>query len=165
VYAIKSRKGHRIGKDEIRGRLREQQRGRQLSKIKILEIAFWGTIIWGIIRMSAHFLNLTPYGLGSYARPLMGLAADNSWVGIGAGMIVLFLETLAASALFSIIFRRSRIWWSGLIYGVLMLAIAGFFFRIMNWNMTTLSTEGAWFLSFGLFVGMSLTLEQSDEEL
>ncbi|MGG1660158.1 YqhR family membrane protein [Brevibacillus sp. NRS-1366] len=141
---------------------KDQQTGKHLAMAKVLEVAFWGTIIWGVIRLLAHFLHLTPYGLGAFARPLMGVE-ENSMAGMGLGAILLFIESLVATFLFSMLFSRQRVWWSGLLFGLVMLMIAGFFFRIGNWNLDTLSSEAAWFLSFGLFVGMTLTLEESDD--
>ncbi|WP_103105394.1 YqhR family membrane protein [Brevibacillus reuszeri] len=158
VEATKTRGRHRENKAEQEG----QQTSKQSSTSKVLEIAFWGTIIWSIVRLLAHFLNLTPYGLGAFARPLVGVD-ENSIAGIGLGAVILFIEALVATFLFSMLFSRQRVWWSGLLFGLVMLMIAGFFFRMGNWDFDTLSSEGAWYLSFGLFVGMTLTLEESDE--
>lgn len=158
MEATKIRGRHRENKAEQEG----QQTSKQSSTSKVLEIAFWGTIIWSIIRLLAHFLNLTPYGLGAFARPLVGVD-ENSIAGIGLGAVILFIEALVATFLFSMLFSRQRVWWSGLLFGLVMLMIAGLFFRMGNWDLDTLSSEGAWYLSFGLFVGMTLTLEQSDE--
>ncbi|MCG5249861.1 YqhR family membrane protein [Brevibacillus agri] len=145
-----------------------KERGKEGRKpaagAKIVELAFWGTIVWGIIRLLAHFLNLTPYGLGAFARPLLTGFEEDSLTGVALGAIVLFVETVLASFLFSLLFGQMRAWWTGLLYGAILLAIAGFFFRIGNWEVGTLSTEGAWYLSYGLFIGMTLVLEHSDEE-
>ncbi|GEB31601.1 MULTISPECIES: YqhR family membrane protein [Brevibacillus] len=151
---------------ELLGKPRERGTAERkaASVSKIVELAFWGTILWGVIRMLAHFLNLTPYGLGAFARPLLSGYEENSLMGNSLGAIVLFVETILASFLFSLLFGQMRAWWIGLLYGAILLAIAGFFFRIGNWEVGTLSTEGAWYLSYGLFIGMTLVLEQSDEE-
>lgn len=141
---------------------KDQQKSSHMATAKVLEIAFWGTIIWGVLRVVAHFLNLTPYGLGAYARPLVGVE-ENSIAGIGLGGGILFIEVLVATFLFSVLFSRQRVWWSGLLFGLVMLMIAGFFFRMGNWDIDILSSEAAWYLSFGLFIGMTLTLEQSDD--
>lgn len=141
-----------------------RQSGGPTSLKKWLELAWWGTVIWGVIRLAAHFLNLTPYGLGAFARPILDGVDENTAAAVGLGAMFLFVETLLATALFAVLFQRVRIWWSGLAYGVAMLAVAGFFFRIGNWEVSTLSTEAAWYLSFGLFVGMTLTLERSDDQ-
>lgn len=165
--AIKKRKRHSEMMAGERERQPEKQTERQtakrLSTNKILEVAFWGTVIWGTIRLTAHFLNLTPYGLGAYARPFMGVEGDNAFESIALGALVLFLESLLAAVLYAGLFHKTRIWWSGLLYGVMLLAVAGFFFRMQNWEIATIYTEGAWFLSYGLFIGMTLTLEQSDD--
>lgn len=158
MEATKTRRSNRQEKIEQTG----QQKSNHVATAKVLEVAFWGTIIWGVIRLVAHFLNLTPYGLGAYARPLVGVE-ENSIAGIGLGAVLLFIEALVATFLFSVLFSRQRVWWSGLLFGLVMLMIAGFFFRMGNWNIDILSTEAAWYLSFGLFVGMTLTLEQSDD--
>ncbi|MGZ0053071.1 YqhR family membrane protein [Brevibacillus gelatini] len=151
---------------ELWGKPKERGKAgnKRVSAAKIVELAFWGTIIWGIVRLLAHFLNLTPYGLGAFARPLLTGYEEDSLTGISLGAIVLFVETVLASFLFSFLFGNMRAWWTGLLYGAVLLAIAGFFFRIGNWEIGTLSTEGAWYLSFGLFIGMTIVLEHSHEE-
>lgn len=163
VEASKARKGIRGFRSRQTEQQHEHQASRNASK-KILELAFFGTVIWGIIRLSAHFLNLTPYGLGAFARPILAGIEENTIAANGLGLAILFVEALVASVLFSLLFRNVRIWWSGLILGAVMLAVAGFFFRIGNWEVSTLSTEAAWYLSFGLFIGMTLTLEESDDQ-
>lgn len=163
MEATKARKGLRGFRPRQQENQEQQQSSRNPSK-KILEVAFWGTIFWGIVRLTAHFLNLTPYGLGSFARPILAGIEENTAAAIGLGAGFLFIETLIVTALFSMLFGKVRIWWSGLILGVVMLGVAGFFFRIGNWEVDTLSTEAAWYLSYGLFIGMTLTLEESDEE-
>jgi hypothetical protein len=146
---------------------RTSHRGKTVAKriafSKIVEVSFWGTVIWGLIRMVAHFLNFTPYGIDSYARPLMGLYGENSPAGMILGTLVLFVATIAAALIYSVLFSRARIWWGGILYGLAFLLVAGFFFRIGHWNQTTLSTEVTWFLSFGLFIGMTLMLERNDQ--
>ncbi|MFD2371914.1 YqhR family membrane protein [Brevibacillus sp. GCM10020057] len=167
MEATKARKGLR-GWNGRQAQEQQQQRQRQASggqpAKKIVEVALWGTIFWGIIRMAAHFLNFTPYGLGAFARPILTGIDENTAAAIGLGAIFLFVESLIATALFSALFRKVRVWWSGLLLGAVMLAVAGYFFVIGNWEVSTLSTEAAWYLSYGLFAGMTLTLEESDEE-
>ncbi|MBW5466502.1 hypothetical protein GPJ61_01270 [Brevibacillus formosus] len=157
----------KAGRRHKQSRVSHTEEGRQGSKristSKILEVAFWGTIIWGFVRLMAHFLNMTPYGIGAFARPFISIEDENTFTSVCLGGIVLFAETVVASFLFSLLFGRIRAWWLGLVYGAVMLAIAGFFFHIRNWEVATLSTEGAWYLSFGLFIGMTIILEQSDE--
>ncbi|USG63662.1 YqhR family membrane protein [Brevibacillus ruminantium] len=132
--------------------------------VKMVEVAFWGTVFWGVIARSlAHLLNFTPYGLGAYARPMLGAVHEDSWPAIWLGALMLFFESLLAVFLYSVLFKRSRIWWSGLLYGLMLLVVAGFFFRMGNWDQSTLSTEIGWYLSYGLFVGMTVTLEQHDQ--
>lgn len=157
----------KIGRRQKQTHGTHKEKGRQTSNriasSKILEVAFWGTIIWGFIRVSGHFLNMTPYGLGAFARPFISIEDENTFMSICLGGIVLFVETMVASFVFALLFSRIRVWWLGLAYGAAMLVIAGFFFHIGNWEVSTLSTEGAWYVTFGLFIGMSLMLEQSDD--
>lgn len=157
----------KTGRRHKQERISHTEEGRQGSKrvsfSKILEVAFWGTIIWGLVRLMAHFLHMTPYGVGAFARPFIGIEDENTFTSVCLGGIVLFVETFVASFVFSLLFSRIRVWWLGLVYGAVMLGIAGFFFHIGNWEVATLSTEGAWYLTFGLFLGMTIMLEQSDE--
>ncbi len=136
---------------------------KRLTLSKMVEVAFWGTLIWGFLRMAAHFLNFTPYGIGAYARPLLGLYGENSPAGIILGTIVLFVVSIVGTAIYGLVLSNLRIWWGGILFGLGFLLVAGFFFRIGNWDQATLSTEVAWYLSFGLFIGMTLMLERFDE--
>lgn len=163
MEATKHRRGLRGFGPRQQEQQQQQQSSRNPSK-KIVEVAFWGTIFWGIVRLTAHYLNFTPYGLGSFARPVLAGIEENTAAAIGLGAGFLFIETLIVTTLFSMLFGKVRVWWSGLVLGVVMLGVAGFFFRIGNWEVDTLSTEAAWYLSYGLFIGMTLTLEESDEE-
>lgn len=137
---------------------------KRISFAQLIELSFWGTIIWGIFRLFGHFLRFTSYSVGSFARPFFGLSADHSVAGNVVGSILLFVGTLAASLLYSLFFSRVKLWWGGLVYGLIFLLIIGFFFRMGNWSQGTLSTEIVWFLSYGLFIGMTISLEQRDQE-
>ncbi|MEJ8545453.1 YqhR family membrane protein [Brevibacillus borstelensis] len=153
----------RLTQEKRTARADERGKAKALPFAKLVEIAFWGTIIWGIFRLAAHFLNFTPYGLGSYARPFLTEGDEESWPATVLGTIMLFFESLIGVFIYSVLFKRSRMWWSGLLYGLILLVVAGFFFRMGNWEVATLSTEAAWFLSLGMFVGMTITLEAYDE--
>ncbi|GAB1530983.1 MULTISPECIES: YqhR family membrane protein [Brevibacillus] len=157
----------KTGRRHKQARISHTEEGRQGSKrvsfSKLLEVAFWGTIIWGLVRLMAHFLHMTPYGVGAFARPFISIEDENTFASVCLGGIVLFVEAVVASFVFSLLFSRIRAWWLGVVYGAVMLGIAGFFFHIGHWEVATLSTEGAWYLTFGLFIGMTIMLEQSDE--
>lgn len=152
----------RKGTGEATAEQNRSQTRNRISISKFLEVAFWGTIFWGIMRMGLHFFHFTPYGLSTFARPFMGITGEKTFAGAAMGAVVLFVCSLLASFLYMLLFSRSRIWWNGLLYGVLLLLAVGFFFRIGKWEISTLSTEAAWFLSYGLFIGMTLSLEQAD---
>lgn len=148
--------------ESLHAQEREHARNR-ITLQKFLEVAFWGTVFWGIIRLVIHFLNFTPYGLASYGRPFLGIAGEKTYAGTALGFLVLFTGTLVASFIYRLVFSRTRNWWSGLVLGAVVGAAIGFFFRFEKWELSTLSTEAAWFLSYGLFIGMTLTLESSDQ--
>ncbi len=142
----------------------ENVRLKAISWKKIMEVAFWGTLIWGILRITFYFFNFTPYGIQAFSRPILGVVAENSYSGIGIGFGILFAFVIGATALFSYLFASRKIWWLGILYGLAFLFLFGLFFRMQNWKLDTLSTELAWFISFGLFIGMSITAERIDEE-
>jgi hypothetical protein len=141
---------------------RSKQRSSRISATKLLEVAFWGTVFWGIGRLVLHFLHFTPYGLGTYAGLFLNKADAKTPAGTLLGVLTLFLATFLASLVYSLLLGRTRIWWSGLLFGAILFVVFGAFFGIENWKNATLATESTWFLSFGLFVGMTLSLEQSD---
>ncbi|WP_134683154.1 YqhR family membrane protein [Brevibacillus migulae] len=131
---------------------------------KIVEVGFWGTVMWGILRMIAHFLGFTPYSNRSFSRPLLGLWGEHNFLGTIVGIITVFLLATGAAAIYSLFVSRIRLWWGGLVYGFGMFLVFGFFFRMGNWQEGTISTELAWFLSFGLFIGMTILAEKTEEE-
>ncbi len=131
---------------------------------KILEVAFWGTVIWGLLRMMACYLGFTPYGVRSFSRPLLGMWGEDNLLGVVTGAIVLFILALGATALYAFFLSRIKLWWGGLIYGLGLMLVFGFFFRIGRWEEGTISTELAWFLSLGLFIGMTFVAERTEEE-
>ncbi|NGQ94731.1 hypothetical protein G3578_05980 [Brevibacillus sp. SYP-B805] len=137
---------------------------RRITWRKILEVAFWGTVIWGTIRMTANYLGFTPYGVRSFSRPLLGMGGEGSAWGAVSGLAFLFLLAWGATALYAVWLSRIRLWWGGLIYGLVWLLVFGFFFRMANWEESTLSTELGWFLSFGLFIGMTFVAERAESE-
>lgn len=131
---------------------------------KIIEVSFWGAIFWGLFRMVFFFLNFTPYGVRAFSRPLVGASAEDSYTAIVLGIGLLFFYTLIATVIYSILLSGRKIWWLGILYGLAFMVVFGFFFHFMEWTVNTLSTELAWFLSFGLFIGMTLTAERFSEE-
>mgnify|MGYP001202326520 CR=1 FL=1 len=140
-----------------------RQQFKPISAGKILEVSFWGTVFWSLGRLILHFLHFTPFGLGTYAHSfLLARGDERTLAGVTLGIVVLFFATLLASVLYSLVFSRARIWWTGLLYGALLLVLFGVSTGIQNWRFATLSTEAAWFLTYGLFIGMSLSLEQTD---
>lgn len=142
----------------------EESRTRPIKWRKIVEVTFWGVVFWGIFRMIFFFLNFTPYGVRAFSRPLLGASAEDSYTAIVLGLGLLFFYTLVGSVIYSIVLTRRKLWWLGVAYGLAFFVVFGFFFRMMEWSVDTLSTELAWFLSFGLFIGMSLTAERFSEE-
>lgn len=150
--------------DAIRSKQSQHNEGvRRLTFSKMLEVSFWGAVTWGLLRMVAHYLHFTPYGVAAFGRPFHGMYGENSAAGTVVGTVVLFVVTVVATFLYAIFFTIKRTWWGGILYGFAFLLIVGFFFHIGSWDQATLSTEIAWFLSFGMFIGMTLVLERFDE--
>ncbi|HZG14914.1 MAG TPA: YqhR family membrane protein [Candidatus Bathyarchaeia archaeon] len=131
---------------------------------KIVEVGLWGTILWGLLRVIANFLGFTPYGIRSFSRPLLGMWGEQAMLGTFIGIITLFLLVTGAAAVYGLFVSRIRLWWGGLVYGFGGMLLFGFFFRMGNWEEGTISTELAWFLSLGLFIGMTLLAERTEEE-
>jgi len=142
----------------------ERVREKQVSAAKILEIAFWGAVIWGFFRMMATYFHFTPYGLRVFSRPLLGIAQEDTQTGIVMGMIFFLGYVLLSTVIYSVLFAKFRVWWAGVLYGGAMFLIFGWFFNMLTWSQDTMSTELAWFLSFGLFIGMSLAEERHTTE-
>lgn len=142
---------------------RERSRTRATQWRKVFEVSFAGTLIWAFVRMVAVFFHFTPYGNHVFSRPLLGMGAEGTRVGVAVGVIALFLVTLVAAVLYLVLFARFRVSWAGALYGGALFLLFGSLFAMWRWNANTLSTELAWFVSYGQFIGMSLTAERQDE--
>lgn len=130
---------------------------------KILEVAGWGAVIWGLARMAAAYFDFTPYGVRVFARPFVGRLGESTEQGQLLSLLIWFALSLGATALYAYLFSRVRQAWFGLAYGLVLFVLFAGLLSGWNWKADTASTELAWFLSFGLFVGMSLTAERYDE--
>lgn len=145
------------------GEKRTKQGSNRISAVKLMEVAFWGTVFWGIGRLVMHFLHFTPYGLGTFARNFfLNTAGIRTFPAILLGLLAMLVASFLASLVYSLLFSRSRVWWHGLLYGAVLLVVFGVFFDMAEWKMATVASEAAWFLTYGLFVGMTLSLERSD---
>ncbi|MGE5702210.1 MAG: YqhR family membrane protein [Clostridia bacterium] len=144
--------------------MKQQVTVKHLRLLKIAEIAFWGAVLWGFARMAASFFRFTPYGVRSFSRGLIGMDAEDTASGIVLGFLVLLAFLCLATLLYALIFSKWNIWWGGILYGLAWFVLFGYFFEFNNWTVNTLSTELTWFLSLGIFVGMSVSTEQMDIE-
>ncbi|RNB81161.1 hypothetical protein EDM56_25910 [Brevibacillus fluminis] len=144
--------------------MRQHMETKPIGWLKIAEIAFWGAVIWGFARMIASYFSFTPYGVRAFSRAIVGMGAENSLPGILVGFIVLVVFSLVATLLYALVFSRVHLWWGGILYGLLWFILFGFFFHIAHWTVNTLSTELTWFLSLGMFIGMSVSAEKLDVE-
>lgn len=131
---------------------------------KIGEIAFWGAVLWGIVRMAANYFTFTPYGVRSFSRAIVGKEGENTLPGILLGFLLLLVFTGIGTILYSLLSSKIQLWWGKILYGLIWFVIFGYFFECSNWTVNTLGTELTWFLSLGLFVGMSVSAEQVDVE-
>ncbi|WP_126427581.1 YqhR family membrane protein [Brevibacillus marinus] len=130
---------------------------------KIAEVSLAGTLIWAFLRMVAAFFHFTPYANYVFSRPLVGMSAEGTRGGAILGLLVLFALSLVAAALYAALFARFRVWWAGILYGGALFLLFGSLFAMWRWNANTICTELAWFVSYGQFVGMTLTAERHDE--
>lgn len=144
--------------------LRQHVETKPIGWQKIAEIAFWGAVIWGFARMIASYFSFTPYGVRAFSRALIGREGENSLTGILIGFIVLLVFSVIATLLYSAVLTRVHMWWGGILYGIVWFILFGFFFHIAHWTVNTLSTELTWFLSLGMFIGMSVSAEKMDVE-
>lgn len=144
-------------------RSKPQFKSKPLKWNKIFEIAFWGTVIWTLLRLTAFYFSFTPYGVRAFSRLLVGIQGEDSVDGTILGLLVMGSLSFAVTLVYALIFSRIRVWWGGLVYGAVLLGAFGYFYRFDEWKLDTWCTEAAWFLTYGLFVGMSLTAERFDE--
>nr|WP_240962089.1 YqhR family membrane protein [Brevibacillus laterosporus] len=130
----------------------------------ILQIAVCGTLIWSTLRILMHFFQFTPYGAYIFARPFLGKAHENSYAGLAVGVVMLFLIIFVACLVYSFVLGNLYNWWLGVLYGIAFFYVFGYFFRMRHWGWGVWSTEFFWFMSLGMFIGMSIVAERFDTE-
>lgn len=130
----------------------------------ILEFSICGTLIWSILRILMHFFQFTPYGLYVFARPFIGKARENSYAGLALGVVMLFLIIFVGCLVYSFVFGNLYNWWLGALYGIAFFYLFGYFFHMHRWGWGVWSTEFFWFMSIGMFIGMSIVAARFDIE-
>lgn len=142
---------------------KSERRKSNISLKKTLEVAFWGAVLWGALRIICKYFYFTPYGISVFARPFLGQTKETV-TSMVAGFFLFLLLTVLVSLFYSVVMSRIKIRWLGLVYGTVLLLIFGSLLRMDRWDIDTLSTELAWFLSYGLFLGLTFNNERYDEE-
>ncbi len=136
----------------------------EVSWNTVFQIAFWGTVIWGFLRLISFFFSFTPYGVRVFSRPLLGMAGEDTRAGVAIGAIMLFGVILVAAAVYKLLLSKVKMWWIGILYGLVLFVPFGLFFRMGMWSYDTLSTELLWFITLGMFIAMTISAEAYGEE-
>ncbi|WP_232696078.1 YqhR family membrane protein [Brevibacillus daliensis] len=131
---------------------------------QIVTLALWGAILWGILRLVFSTFQFTPYKLYVFSRPILGKVHENSYPGLFLGILVLFILILAAAVLYYVFLSRIYIWWLGILYGIGFFYLYGYFFQMWRWGWGTWSTEFFWFVSLGMFLGMSIIADRNNRD-
>ncbi|MBM4762260.1 YqhR family membrane protein [Bacillus sp. B15-48] len=152
-------------------RLEQNQREKPLSFISIVIITgFVGGVLWSSLALLAHYFNFTdirpnmilePWALGDWKR---------GWIGTVFSLITIGLISIGAALLYYALLRKFDGFWVGLAYGL------GLFFLVfyvlnpifpgvqsfwkLSWN--TLITTACFYLLYGVFIGYSISFEESE---
>lgn len=130
----------------------------------ILQISLCGTLFWTILRVFMHYFQFTPYGAYVFARPLLGKAQEDSYAGLALGAVMLFLIIFVACLVYCFVLGNIYNWWLGALYGIAFFYLFGYLFHMRHWGWGVWSTEFFWFMSLGMFIGMSIVAERFDTE-
>lgn len=128
-------------------------------------------VIWGAMRGFFYFLRFTSIVPGFLAEPFYKKSFLESQPGYYIGWLFFLLFSIGASLIYTLIFRKLKGPWPGLIYGILwwgvLFWIIGPMYLSMkrlselSWN--TIISEFCLFLLWGVFIGYTVAMEFTDE--
>ncbi|WP_209847211.1 YqhR family membrane protein [Paenibacillus sediminis] len=138
-----------------------------------LELGFFAGLFWGGIRWIFYVLHFSVISPGFAAKPFFGTSFMRSASGFLLGWLFFILLSIAASLIYTALFRKLKGPWPGIAYGViwwlLLFLIAGPQVGMMErlshlpWN--TIICEFCLFILWGVFIGYTVATEFNEERI
>ncbi|WP_110932341.1 YqhR family membrane protein [Paenibacillus bouchesdurhonensis] len=136
-----------------------------------LQLGFFAGLIWGGIRALMYFFKLTVVLPGYLAEPFFKTRFLQTQGGYYVGWVFFILFSIAAALLYTLIFRRLKGPYPGILYGIIWWGIIfivvgpmfGMTKPILELPSGTLISEFCLYLLWGLFIGYTAAMEYTDE--
>lgn len=134
------------------------------------QIGFFTGLFWGAIRVAFYYLDFTTIVPGFLIEPFYRHAYLETYRGWIAGWIVFTAFSIVTAFIYTLLFRKIKGPWPGLLYGAAWWAIIffggpflGLVPRWTAWSTTTWTSELCLFILWGLFQGYTISEEFSEE--
>lgn len=138
-----------------------------------LRLGFFAGLIWGAIHGFFYFMRFTTVIPGFLAEPFFKHEFLKTQPGYYIGWLFFTIFSIICAMLYTLLLRKLRGPWPGMLYGVWWWAIiygvlSPFFtlapsFQAMGW--TSVISEFCLFLLWGLFIGYTVAIEYTEDRL
>jgi hypothetical protein len=137
-----------------------------------LNTGFFAGLLWGGMRIAEYYFKFTKVHPTFLIKPWSTPAFNQTTLGYMTGWAAFILFSVIAALIYTIVLRRLRGAWMGMLYGLVWWAILyfavgprmGMMKRLgkIEWN--SLITDGCLFLLWGAFIGYTIAFEFTDEQ-
>ncbi len=139
----------------------------------INSVGFFGGLLWGVIFQICHYFHFTEIGPTFLLRTWVKADFVKGWMGVVLSILCLCIISIIFAYVYSFIFRKLTSYWIGIIYGIVLWAIAFLVLRPLFpgmktvWELSkdTITTTLCIFILYGLFVGYSISFEYHERDL
>lgn len=150
----------------------------QKKKIKTMSyftlvtlVGIFGGLLWGGVYQLCHYLNFTEIGPTFLLRSWLDYKWTRGWMGIIGSILCMTVVSLLLAYLYSLIFKKAKSFWLGIVYGIAVWLIVFLLLRPMFPDMKTVAelskntivTNICIFILYGLFIGYSISFEYQEE--
>lgn len=158
---------------EDQEKLEQNQREKPMSFISMVIITgLVGGVFWSSLALLAYAINLTdirpniilePWAIGDWKK---------GWIGTVFSILAIGILSIGASLIYYALLRKLKSMWIGIAYGILLFVLV---FYVLNpifpgikpfWDLSrnTLVTSACFYILFGVFVGYSISFEESERK-
>ncbi|AZK47048.1 YqhR family membrane protein [Paenibacillus lentus] len=136
-----------------------------------LQLGFFAGLIWGGARALMYFFSFTVILPGYLAEPFFKTRFLQTQGGYYVGWLFFILFSIIAALLYTLLFRRLKGPYPGILYGIIwwgiIFIVVGPMFGMMKpiseLPSSTLISEFCLYLLWGLFIGYTAAMEYTDE--
>lgn len=136
-------------------------------------VGLFGAIIWNLLGYVAYLFRFTSIGPVIYAKPFLSAEWEKQPLGHLAGIGVFSIFSILFALFYVFFFSKYSQPWIGIAFGVvlwsLFFLLIGPMFALIKpvaqFDVNTIVTQLSLYILYGLFVGYSLSVEFSGQEI